>query len=164
MKYLDVVRGEHFNNLAAMIRVAWRKQWHDEHPEVPFWTLEKAFSDAVMADATWDRNAVLEGFVTLITRLVEADPALCWYTEEDMNWFVQTLDAPDGKTILTLFCAMYSAPDSYLTPAEVAAATDTAESGWRNKANAGEIPGAIKKGKQWLLPRAVLIARGILNK
>lgn len=44
----------------------------------------------------------------------------------------------------------------FLTPQEVAAATGTSDSQWRNKAAAGEIPGAIKKGKQWLLPRSVL--------
>ncbi|MCE7937761.1 MAG: DNA-binding protein [Chloroflexi bacterium CFX6] len=46
--------------------------------------------------------------------------------------------------------------DLYLTPAEAAALTGTSESGWRNKAASGSIPGAVKKGKQWLLPRAAL--------
>lgn len=45
---------------------------------------------------------------------------------------------------------------SFVTPAEVAAATGTSESQWRNKAAAGVIPGAVKKGKQWLLPRSIL--------
>ena len=45
-----------------------------------------------------------------------------------------------------------------MTPAQIAAATGTAESTWRNKAARGEIPGAHKAGKQWLIPRAVLRA------
>jgi Ser/Thr protein kinase RdoA (MazF antagonist) len=49
---------------------------------------------------------------------------------------------------------------NWLTPAEIAAATGTAESTWRNKAAAGQVPGAVKKGKQWLIPRAVLRAQG----
>jgi hypothetical protein len=48
----------------------------------------------------------------------------------------------------------------WLTPAEAAALTNTAESTWRNKAAAGQVPGAIKKGKQWLIPRAWLRAQG----
>lgn len=47
----------------------------------------------------------------------------------------------------------------YLTPAEAAQATGTSESHWRNKAAAGKVPGAIKKGKQWLLPRSFVTGR-----
>ena len=42
----------------------------------------------------------------------------------------------------------------FITPAEAAALTNTAESTWRNRAAAGQVPGAVKKGKQWLLPRS----------
>jgi hypothetical protein len=51
--------------------------------------------------------------------------------------------------------------DNWMTPAEVAEATGTSDSQWRNKAAAGDIPGAVKKGKQWLLPRSVLRAQGV---
>lgn len=44
--------------------------------------------------------------------------------------------------------------DTFYTPAEAAEMTDTAESSWRNRAAAGKIAGAIKKGKQWLIPAA----------
>lgn len=40
----------------------------------------------------------------------------------------------------------------WLTPAEAALISGTAESGWRNRAAQGKIPGATKKGKQWLIP------------
>ena len=42
------------------------------------------------------------------------------------------------------------------TPAEIAEFTDTSEAQWRNKAAAGLLPGAIKKGKQWLIPRSAI--------
>lgn len=61
---------------------------------------------------------------------------------------------------VTLFLKDGSA-ESWMTPQEVAEATSTSDSQWRNKAAAGEIPGAVKKGKQWLLPRSVLRAQGI---
>lgn len=41
---------------------------------------------------------------------------------------------------------------AWYTPVEAAALTGTSESGWRNRAAAGKIAGAIKKGKQWLIP------------
>jgi hypothetical protein len=50
---------------------------------------------------------------------------------------------------------------NYLTPAEISQITETAESTWRNKASNGEIPGAIKKGKQWLLPVSSIRNLGI---
>ena len=48
-----------------------------------------------------------------------------------------------------------------MTPAEVAAETGTEESTWRRKLIAGQIPGAMKKGKQWLLPRLRLRELGV---
>ncbi len=50
------------------------------------------------------------------------------------------------------FVAVALIPRQYVTPNEAAAFTGTAESSWRNRAAAGEIPGAVKKGKQWLIP------------
>ncbi len=52
----------------------------------------------------------------------------------------------------------------WLTPAEIAAATGTAESTWRNKAAAGEVPGAVKKGKQWLIPATTLEEHRIVDR
>lgn len=46
--------------------------------------------------------------------------------------------------------------ENYLTPDEIAERTGDAASGWRNKAAAGKIPGAIKKGKQWLIPASAV--------
>jgi hypothetical protein len=40
----------------------------------------------------------------------------------------------------------------YQTPDELAKHTPIAASTWRNRAAAGQIPGAIKKGKTWLIP------------
>ena len=48
-------------------------------------------------------------------------------------------------------------PDSLLTPAEAAVLFGGAESSWRNRAASGEIPGAFKKGKQWLIPESAIL-------
>jgi hypothetical protein len=44
----------------------------------------------------------------------------------------------------------------WLTPAEAAAHFGGAEVTWRTRAAAGLIPGAVKKGKQWLFPRSAV--------
>lgn len=49
----------------------------------------------------------------------------------------------------------------YLTPAEAAEMTGNHESHWRNLCANGQVIGAIKKGKQWLIPRRELL--NILN-
>jgi hypothetical protein len=46
--------------------------------------------------------------------------------------------------------------DKWLTPAEAAELTDTSESHWRNRCASGQVAGAFKKGKQWLIPRATV--------
>lgn len=48
-------------------------------------------------------------------------------------------------------------------PSELAAVTGEGESTWRWRAAEGVVPGAIKKGKQWLLPKTVLIVQGLLT-
>jgi len=160
MKYRDVLRNKHFNNLAVSIRVPLLSPgWRKRHPHVPLISLEKQFSAAVFNDV-WNRGEVLTAFVNLITAIVEADERLS-YSKEDMDWFVNVLENDNAQAILALFCAWYSAPDVFLTPAEVAQKTDTAESTWRNRAAAGKIPGAIKKGKQWLLPKTALRSQGV---
>jgi len=50
------------------------------------------------------------------------------------------------------YIAVALIPRQYATASEAAAFTGTAESGWRNRAAAGEISGAIKRGKTWLIP------------
>lgn len=161
MSKSEVLRNPHFNNLAAIIRVAVRSSgWRTKHADVPVKTLEKGFSDLVLfSEMPPDKTQVIEQFGNLILAISQADERL-FYTEDDYRWFVEVLDA-DEWWKLALMCAWYSAPDEQLTPSEIAAKTDTNESTWRNKAAFGQVPGAIKKGKQWLLPRSVLRSQGV---
>lgn len=95
------------------------------------------------------------GFVGPLDRR-ELHPALLPdYHYDDDPGAAESVD-PDEYTL-----AYYTAFDATeLTPAQVAEITRTNESTWRNKAAAGDVPGAHKEGKQWLLPRAVLRAQG----
>lgn len=161
MNYLDILRNEHFNNIAAIVRVPFQSaNWRDSHV-MPFWS---RLAELDKLRATIDKKDGKSAFVTrfcgFLLELTEVDPRLA-YTQDDLAWFIESMDSDQAMPIAALLFAWFSAPDEMLTPAEVAARTETHESGWRNKAAAGEIPGAIKKGKQWLLPRSVLRSRGL---
>jgi len=101
-----------------------------------------------------------------------ADDARAAVAGETHDWTVPVLDAGEvrehGKLVATFDAGEVSvqalpgrAATDYLgaaghfwTPVEAARITGTAESGWRNRAAAGELPGAMKRGKQWLIPRS----------
>jgi hypothetical protein len=160
-KFSEVVRNPHFANLTAIMRVAFDPAWQRRHPRVPFRLLEERFLTALDPDPKKiDRDEVIAAFTDMIVSLAKADSRLS-YTEDDLKWFTEVVDQDDLKAIFMLLAAYWSAPDAYLTPAEVAELTSSSESNWRNKAAAGEIPGAVKKGKQWLLPVSVLRSRGV---
>lgn len=46
----------------------------------------------------------------------------------------------------------------YLTTAQAAALTGAAVPTWTNRARAGRIPGAVRVGRDWLLPREAVLA------
>lgn len=162
MKYSDILKNPHFNNIAAIVRIPFLSAtWRDKHIDVPFWTLLDNLNDVKTAEffAT-NRQEFTTQFCQLLVTLTTADPRLA-YTEDDLIWFIAVMDSEHALAIISLLFAWFSAPDTLLTPVEIADATGTAESTWRNKAAAGKIPGAIKKGKQWLLPRSILRSRGL---
>lgn len=162
--FTDTLKNENFNNLAAIIRVPFQSQnWKRNHPEVPFWSMVENFSKSIKpAETRLDRERVIKHFTKLIAAIAQADDRLK-YTPADLDWFIGVLDTPDAdaRATLNLFSTWFSASDEYVTPGEVAEATNTHESNWRNKAADGEIPGCVKKGKQWLLPVSVLRSRGV---
>lgn len=162
MKFSDILKNEHFCNLAAIVRIPFHsKEWQDEHPHIAFWTLWKHIDDAT-SEALFKQSPheFIDAFTDLLIALSEAGLS---YTTQDMDWLASVLDQPDSRAIVMLLLAYASAPDEYMTPVEIAEKTGTAESGWRNKAADGDLPGAIKKGKQWLIPASVLRSRGIIK-
>lgn len=158
MKFTTIITDPHFNNLAAIIRWPFRSHdWKKRHTaEVPFWLLIEALDKANAQP--FNKERWLVALSELLVAITKADPWLS-YTTEDLEWMVEQLDGPYGATVASMFMASFSAPDEMLTPAEIAEATGTAESSWRNKAAAHQIPGATKKGKQWLLPRSVVMSQ-----
>ncbi len=157
MKYSDILKNKHFRNLATLIRTPFLStKWRKDHPELPFWTLLEEIDSVKTAEMfESNRTEFTNRFLVLLATLTAADSRLS-YTQDDLRWFVDAMDGEHALVIASMLLAYAIAPDEAVTPAEAAALTGTAESGWRNKAAAGQLPGAIKKGKQWLIPRRLV--------
>jgi len=163
MKFTEILHNEHFNRLAIICNVPfWGKKWQQDHPDVPFWSLWKDFDRATPVDVEWDKGEVISRFTVLITSITSADPRLLFYTKEDLDWFFGVLDGKHFRVTISLWKAWVSAVHEFVTPGELAEATGTSESNWRNKAAKGEIAGARKVGKNWLIPLALLKSQGVL--
>ncbi|MBA3530602.1 MAG: helix-turn-helix domain-containing protein [Ardenticatenales bacterium] len=157
MRFSYILHHPHFNNLAAILRWPFRSaEWKKRHGKVRFGSLFEALDDALAQP--FNAQHWLWTLRTLLVEIGQADPWLA-YREEDLVWLAAQMNEPHAASSAGMFMATFRAPDEMLTPAEIAAATGTAESGWRNKAAAGQIPGALKKGKQWLLPRSVVCSQ-----
>lgn len=164
-KFGDILRNPHFSQFSALLSVPFRSyQWRHRNPEVPFWTLwencTKLLNDARFAHKE-STQEFLHAFTDLITAITHADQKL-FYRQEDLLWLVQVLDGDRALVTMAMLFAYASASDTYLTPVQVAEATGTSESLWRNRAAANEIIGAHKAGKQWLFSRAALRAYGVM--
>jgi len=151
MKFSDYLNNPHFKTLVGFIHhLTYNRTWKRNHPAVPAWTLIDNIADAARAEQ-FNKVTFLAEFTKMLVRVTEADPEIT-YSTEDIEWLTVLLDEPYAATVIWMLLAAGSASKDYLTPQEAAELTDTHESGWRNKAAAGEIEGAIKKGKQWLIP------------
>lgn len=165
INFTDIIHNEHFNKLAIIINIPFHSQkWRGAHPQVPFWTLWEKFNKVTPIDAAFNRTEVIAAFTDLITRVAEADSCL-FYSQDDLDWFFEMLDDREGP-VVALFKAWVAAVHDFVTPAQIAAATNTGASTWRNRA-AGQstnqpLPGGRKVGKTWLIPLALLQSQGVL--
>lgn len=158
--FLGIVHHPNFVRVSAIIRTPfWSSAWRHAHPDVPFWSL---LDDVKKSLQIGDRDAMFGALSTLLREIADATERLR-YSEDDIDWLVRTMDEPNWSTTLWLLMAYASAPDTLYAPSELAAVTEIAESTWRKYAATGIVPGAVKKGKQWLLPKSVLIAQELLS-
>lgn len=171
MKFQEILHGKEFNNLAAILRLAFHAKPHPHvdlyrrlKSEVPFWSLWQQFCKTTPIECNWNKSEVVVSFTNMILAITKAVPEIIWYTEDDLAWFVGVPDSENACVTIQMFKAWVSADDTYLTPGQIAEITNTSESNWRNRA-AGQpgykpIPGCKKPGKDWLLPLTVLQAQG----
>lgn len=154
MRFSDIIEDVNFRAICVPIRVALHApNWRKRHSNVNVWGLYNT-----LEHATEKYAQQMEAYVPALTKLLnaigKASPQLIISTETFAG-YLRLID-DYGAVVPPMMLAYASAPDRFATPVQVADATHSSESLWRNRAAAGEIPGAIKAGKQWLLPRDVL--------
>lgn len=157
---LQIVHDRSFRRLCVPVRCAFHSaHWRQQHPAVPFWTLENRLTKItniyLYQHDQETQHVYLETLNKLLTAIGSADQRLQSSTE-DMADYVRLLNE-HGSVVASLYLAYTSATSDYVTPAQVAAFTGDAESTWRNRAARHDIPLAWKAGKQWLLPKDVLL-------
>ena len=149
-----ILRNPHFARLCVPIRVVYHShQWKRTHADVPIRHLLERWEKF-----TFNYDHYPHEYIPALTRLLsaiaKATPRLA-YQQEDLNGYQRLLEE-HGGVVAHLFGAYASGSDRFITPGQAATLGDDAESTWRNRAAAGEIPGAWKAGKQWLLPVSVI--------
>lgn len=162
VNFSDIMRNPHFSQFVAVLSVPYNSMyWRKQHPAVPFWLLSEELQKAVFCKDLWSqyRQRAFNAFVSMLVALVEADIRL-HYSIEDMDWLSETLYGPHGQVALSMLLACASSKQAYLTPVQTAKITNEAESTWRNRCADGEVIGARKAGKQWLIPTTTLQAYG----
>jgi len=156
--FREIMQNENFQRLAAFLRVASRPDWLTAHPASKFGFCFGNFVRHAQSYHPDLRQNLIGDYAGMTSNAVEADIRLYPYvTTSALEWFVGLIDNEDRQfvgAVLILLLAVSACEDTVLTPAEAAKQTGTSESYWRNHAAAGNIPGAQKKGKQWLIPRA----------
>jgi len=151
----NIITDPHFIRLTA----ATRRAYYATHD--PYRLRDRVRNDLDQLMKHYTTNQInlsehataFQKLLALVRRVTPAMPV----RPEDLTWYLDSV-ATQGAVVVTLFGAYAVARERMVTPAEVAAATGTGESTWRNRAAAGDIPGALMKGKQWLLPADTLAA------
>jgi hypothetical protein len=162
-----ILNDPHFCNLVAILRIpCLLPDWQTEETEVQFSARMKKI-EALMTreqfEQTQTRAECTHLFIALLHDLQRADFRL-HHTQDDIQWFIATMDQDYALVTLSLLLACAYADESYMTPQEIAQQTATAPDCWRDQARAGAFPGALKKGRVWYILRSLLTSRGILQR
>lgn len=154
-EFIEVMQRNEFQKLAAFMRIATATEWQQSHPESKFAWHYNRFVRFVKSSHPDLKDDIIGEFAGMVSSAIESDIRLAsYYTTDVFQWFIDVLSAKNTSTVLMMCLAVASCADNMLTPVECAERIGKAESTFRNRANNGDIAGALKKGKQWLIPES----------
>jgi len=163
----DLLDNQSLKLFGAIMAVAVTDEWRQAHPAT-FWVAwdrltsnphTVGLTKPLDANGMIPSDAVVVDMMTVLTGIAEADPRLALWSMDDLAWLTSALAGEYRSFVLTLLSFYARVPSSdYLTPVEAEEVTGVVAATWRKRAGHGLVPGAVKKGKQWLLPRAVALA------
>jgi hypothetical protein len=155
MEFREIMKETSFRRLAAFLRVASSSQWHHAHDANKFRFYYDNFVRLVQSYHKDLISDIIGAFSGMVSEAVMADVYLAhYYTTDELDWLLKVLDGENPGVILMMLLAVSATPEEYITPVRAAELTGKSESGFRNRANAGQIPNAKKEGKQWLIPQS----------
>lgn len=115
-------------------------------------TYTKRDRDEISAITGFDAGAEFE----------DEDAVRAYFTVGNMDAVIGADHGWDQETLSDMadivVCERWHMVLDYLTTSEAAALSGTSESGWRNRAAAGKIPGAWKAGRDWMIPRSAVVS------
>jgi hypothetical protein len=162
-EFRDMLRNEHLNRFAGLFAIAISPGWRMRHPEVASvrGRLDQ-IARIVRGGEVFDTWSFLAEFMKLLTDIVHADPHLS-YTEEDLDWLMETLDAgfQHARTTIMLLLAVASGNPRWYTAEELSEITGLSQITWRKRAAEDPEWMAQKRGKLWLFHEIVLRAHGV---
>lgn len=169
-----ITTNQHLNNLISALLVATQSiQWQHEHQEQwPEGTAARFLEDfdrLVGAGGAGEssRSSAIEVLQTTLNQIRAADPELKSCRAVDLDW-LGTLSQAETEVIdqvLATFWGCLHPMDEELTPQEALNAMAEHQrdrSVMNRRLRAGLVPGAVKRGRQWLIPKSSLIALGWL--
>lgn len=165
-RYTDILDHPSFTAIAAILRVPIRDpEWRKAHPHFPALARWRELQDACPPVGVKPNRADMVQEITgFLGDLAAADNRLR-PAEGDLAWLAGLAESDDStlKTTYAMLLAAATCPDEMYTPYELAAVAGGGESTWRWRAKSGAVPGCFKRGKQWLIPRGVLLNMGMIT-
>ena len=168
MTLRDIVQSAHFRSLVAFLRIPLcYQEWKNAHPDVPIERLIEKIIHAPFDEGNQtlpESAALFADFISLSKVVETADPRL-HVSFEALLWLKDVLDRYPSSSLAVLhmlLAATYTLPEM-VTTAQLATLRQESEESWRQKAQAGKIPGAYIAGNRWLLPVGTLYVLGIVS-
>lgn len=160
MKLTDIIRTPEFRKIAAILRLTYTTTFTRAHKDIPLLTqrdlvAKLAFDGAIIKT---NPDEFFREFSKLLTLIEKASPRMR-VSVADLTWLTEKVKSKDGYAILALLMGYSSAKDRMVTPAMLGEITDKSSRTWRDRARAGDIPGAFQTGSnemQWLIPVSVV--------
>ena len=135
------------------------------HLAQEFYAVQQRLLAVERANTTTARGrARVADDIRMLFTLLAQTGYLGWaVSAEDVAWFrglITAASPADAWGLRAMLLAFGTSIDVLLTPVDAALLTDEGESTWRKRILAGEVPGVIKRGKQWLIQAAAIRVLG----
>lgn len=154
---LDILQNAHFNGWVARLRAALSPQFANLYPDInvrgKLDDLEK------VAVRGHNESQIIERLTGLLMAMLTADMDLFAYSEQEYVWLLGELTGDHRSLPMSLLLALSHVTVQGITPVEAAAISDWGEATWRAYCGQGKVLGAVKKGKQWLIPESFVRLR-----